>query len=282
MIIMVTVVVFKRLLLWLSLCLSPLSLPSNNNYYVPGTVLSAGVDRSKSCRTTVPVPRGAPSLNPYRTDEITEARRSEALGLEPGTLRLAGPCPIYCALLLLCTLPAPCLLPPPPQETLAAPLTSPGSGVVWQAGSTVAHPGEAGPEPFPLTGFWGGWWAMDSFPCPLTLSLLPHSRLNAFVLLLCEAPFCCQFIEFANIVAAKADRLRPWQKAVFYCGMAAFPVVISLTLTTLLGNAIAFATGVLYGLSALGKKGDAIAYARIQQQKQQDEEKVAGSMEGQL
>lgn len=36
--------------------------------------------------------------------------------------------------------------------------------------------------------------------------------------------------------------------------MAVIPIVISLTLTTLLGNAIAFATGVLYGLSALGKK----------------------------
>lgn len=36
--------------------------------------------------------------------------------------------------------------------------------------------------------------------------------------------------------------------------MAVFPIVMSLTLTTLLGNAIAFATGVLYGLSALGKK----------------------------
>lgn len=36
--------------------------------------------------------------------------------------------------------------------------------------------------------------------------------------------------------------------------MAIVPIVISLTLTTLLGNAIAFATGVLYGLSALGKK----------------------------
>lgn len=36
--------------------------------------------------------------------------------------------------------------------------------------------------------------------------------------------------------------------------MAAFPVMLSLTLTTLFGNAIAFATGVLYGLSALGKK----------------------------
>nr|KAF6433002.1 calcium channel flower domain containing 1 [Molossus molossus] len=41
---------------------------------------------------------------------------------------------------------------------------------------------------------------------------------NAFVLLLCEAPFCCPFIEFANTVAAKVDRLRSWQKAVFYCG----------------------------------------------------------------
>ena len=42
--------------------------------------------------------------------------------------------------------------------------------------------------------------------------------MNASVLLLCEAPFCCQLVEFANAVAAKADRLRAWQKAVFYCG----------------------------------------------------------------
>ncbi|XP_059514452.1 calcium channel flower homolog isoform X2 [Myotis daubentonii] len=65
--------------------------------------------------------------------------------------------------------------------------------------------------------------------------------------------------------------------------MAVVPIVISLTLTTLLGNAVAFATGVLYGLSALGKKGDAISYARIQQQKQQaDEEKLAETLEGEL
>ncbi|KAF6123383.1 calcium channel flower domain containing 1 [Phyllostomus discolor] len=65
--------------------------------------------------------------------------------------------------------------------------------------------------------------------------------------------------------------------------MAVVPIIISLTLTTLLGNAIAFATGVLYGLSALGKKGDAISYARIQQQKQQaDEEKLAETLEGEL
>uniref|UniRef100_F7FXI6 Calcium channel flower domain containing 1 n=1 Tax=Callithrix jacchus TaxID=9483 RepID=F7FXI6_CALJA len=107
--------------------------------------------------------------------------------------------------------------------------------------------------------------------------------MNAFILLLCEAPFCCQFVEFANTVAEKVDQLRSWQKAVFYCGMAVVPIVISLSLTTLLGNAIAFATGVLYGLSALGKKGDAISYARIQQQRQQvDEEKLAETLEGEL
>nr|XP_020743999.1 calcium channel flower homolog isoform X2 [Odocoileus virginianus texanus]XP_020744000.1 calcium channel flower homolog isoform X2 [Odocoileus virginianus texanus] len=104
---------------------------------------------------------------------------------------------------------------------------------------------------------------------PLNIAAGVWMIMNASVLLLCEAPFCCQFMEFANAVAAKADRLRSWQKAVFYCGMAVVPIVISLTLTTLLGNAIAFATGVLYGLSALGKRGDAISYARIQQQRQQ-------------
>ncbi|XP_048369259.1 calcium channel flower homolog [Sphaerodactylus townsendi] len=118
---------------------------------------------------------------------------------------------------------------------------------------------------------------------PLNIAAGVWMMLNAFVLLLCEAPFCCQFVEFANAVSARADKLRPWQKAAFYCGMAVFPVILSLTLTTLLGNAIAFATGVLYGLSALGKKGDAISYARMQQlRKPTNDEALTGTIEGQL
>ncbi|XP_038601934.1 calcium channel flower homolog [Tachyglossus aculeatus] len=173
-------------------------------------------------------------------------------------------------------------------------------GAMSSFGEASPAPGPSAPAP-PEDGM--SWWyqalcrlaaVMGAIACavsglfscvtvhPLNIAAGVWMMLNAFVLVLCEAPFCCQFIEFANLAAAKADRLRPWQKAVFYCGMAAVPIVISLTLTTLLGNAIAFATGVLYGLSALGKKGDAIAYARIQQQKQQDEEKLAGTMEGQL
>lgn len=62
----------------------------------------------------------------------------------------------------------------------------------------------------------GGAWVVLRHLSAALSSPLPST--NAFILLLCEAPFCCQFIEFANTVAAKVDRLRSWQKAVFYCG----------------------------------------------------------------
>ncbi|XP_029108503.1 calcium channel flower homolog isoform X1 [Scleropages formosus] len=112
---------------------------------------------------------------------------------------------------------------------------------------------------------------------PLNIAAGVWMILNACVLFLCEVPFCCQFVEFANAVAARADRLKPWQKAFFYCGMAVFPIVLKLSFTTLFGNAIAFATGVLYGLASLGKKGDGVSYARLQHQKQGDEEKLTGT-----
>ncbi|XP_036983631.2 calcium channel flower homolog isoform X2 [Artibeus jamaicensis] len=59
---------------------------------------------------------------------------------------------------------------------------------------------------------------------PLNIAAGVWMITNAFVLLLCEAPFCCSFVEFANTVAAKVDRLRSWQKAVFYCGCTSLRV----------------------------------------------------------
>uniref|UniRef100_UPI00398F1C87 calcium channel flower homolog isoform X2 n=1 Tax=Pristiophorus japonicus TaxID=55135 RepID=UPI00398F1C87 len=108
---------------------------------------------------------------------------------------------------------------------------------------------------------------------PLNIAAGVWMVLNAFILFLCEAPFCCQFIEFANTVSARADKLRYWQKAFLYCGLAIFPVFLRFSFTTLFGNAIAFASGVLYGLASLGKKGDAISYARLQDRKMTDEDK---------
>ncbi|XP_067826109.1 calcium channel flower homolog isoform X2 [Heptranchias perlo] len=105
---------------------------------------------------------------------------------------------------------------------------------------------------------------------PLNIAAGVWMVLNAFVLFLCEAPFCCQFIEFANAVSARADKLRYWQKAIFYCGMAIFPVFLRFSITTLFGNGIAFASGVLYGLASLGKK--------LQDRNMADEEKLTGTI----
>ncbi|XP_051962077.1 calcium channel flower homolog [Xyrauchen texanus] len=115
---------------------------------------------------------------------------------------------------------------------------------------------------------------------PLNIAAGVWMVLTACVLFLCEVPFCCQFVEFANVIAARADRLKPWQKALFYCGMALFPIFLSFSITTLFGNAITFATGVLYGLASLGKKGDAVSYARLQHHKRSDEEKLTGTTDG--
>uniref|UniRef100_A0A4W3GE70 Calcium channel flower domain containing 1 n=1 Tax=Callorhinchus milii TaxID=7868 RepID=A0A4W3GE70_CALMI len=111
---------------------------------------------------------------------------------------------------------------------------------------------------------------------PLNIAAGVWMMLNAFILFLCEVPFCCQFIEFANAVSSRADKLRYWQKAAFYCGMAIVPIFLSFSITTLFGNGIAFASGVLYGLASLGKKGDAVSYAKLQEKRVADEEKLTG------
>ncbi|KAL7844844.1 hypothetical protein SRHO_G00233830 [Serrasalmus rhombeus] len=58
---------------------------------------------------------------------------------------------------------------------------------------------------------------------PLNIAAGVWMVLTACVLFICEVPFCCQFVEFANAVADRADRMRPWQKALLYCGMALIP-----------------------------------------------------------
>ncbi|XP_044296106.1 calcium channel flower homolog [Varanus komodoensis] len=160
----------------------------------------------------------------------------------------------------------------------AAPASTDDDGMTWWYKWLCRLAGVIGGISCAFSGLW-----MCVTIHPLNIAAGVWMMLNAFVLILCEAPFCCQFVEFANVISARADKLRPWQKAAFYCGMAVFPVILSLTLTTLLGNAIAFATGVLYGLSALGKKGDAITYARMQQlqRKQTSEDGTVGMMEAQ-
>ncbi|RVE66019.1 hypothetical protein OJAV_G00122300 [Oryzias javanicus] len=162
------------------------------------------------------------------------------------------------------------------EETAAANKTTPeDDGMTWWYRWLCKTAGVLGGVSCAISGVWNCVTVN-----PLNIAAGVWMVLSAFVLFLCEVPFCCQFIEFANAVAARADKLKPWQKAIFYCGMALFPIFLSFSFTTLFGNAIAFATGVLYGLASLGKKGDAVTYARLQHQKQGDEERMTGTANG--
>ncbi|XP_048778625.2 calcium channel flower homolog [Ostrea edulis] len=77
-----------------------------------------------------------------------------------------------------------------------------------------------------------------------------------FVVVLLEAPCCCQFVEFADKFGTFSDNRPAWQKSVLYCLLGLIPVVACIEAWTVLGAGLVFVTGALYGLKAVGKKGD--------------------------
>ncbi|KAI6180135.1 Calcium channel flower [Aphelenchoides besseyi] len=77
-----------------------------------------------------------------------------------------------------------------------------------------------------------------------------------FLTIALEAPFCCSFIDFIERIAAFSESRAYWQKAALYCGMGALPIMFCFELNTLLGAGTVFASGVVYGFMALGKKAD--------------------------
>lgn len=80
--------------------------------------------------------------------------------------------------------------------------------------------------------------------------------ISAFVLLVFEAPFCCQFIEITKPIALFAERRSFLQKAFIYGAIAIPPVFMCFGPSTIVGSGLIFAIGVVYGLMSLGRKAD--------------------------
>jgi len=78
--------------------------------------------------------------------------------------------------------------------------------------------------------------------------------LVGFVLLLAEAPCCCMFLDFGEKLANFIETRPLWNKAALYTVMAILPVSFCASVSTFLGCALVFGTGVVYGLMSLGKK----------------------------
>ncbi|KAK0400718.1 hypothetical protein QR680_015416 [Steinernema hermaphroditum] len=77
-----------------------------------------------------------------------------------------------------------------------------------------------------------------------------------FLIIALEAPFCCMFVDFIEKIANFSESRAFWQKAALYCVMGMIPIVTCLELHTFLGAGTIFASGVIYGFMALGKKAD--------------------------
>ncbi|GBP82565.1 Calcium channel flower [Eumeta japonica] len=82
--------------------------------------------------------------------------------------------------------------------------------------------------------------------------------LAGFVVLVCEAPCCCFFIDYVQTFSDKMESRPYWNKAILYAGLALPPFFLCFfSFGTLFGSGLIFCTGVLYGMMALGKKASA-------------------------
>ncbi|CAG5122194.1 unnamed protein product [Candidula unifasciata] len=80
--------------------------------------------------------------------------------------------------------------------------------------------------------------------------------LLGFFEVLLEAPCCCQFLDFIQPISQFSERRSYWQKALAYALPPLIPPLLCFSVTTMCGSALLMASGVIYGLIALGRKAD--------------------------
>jgi len=82
--------------------------------------------------------------------------------------------------------------------------------------------------------------------------------LLGFLIFVLEVTFVCRQVTFAQPIINRMDKVRYWHRGALYCGlsMVSFMLLASQPLSAMGALITPFATGVLYGLMALGRKAD--------------------------
>ncbi|KAI4483295.1 hypothetical protein M0804_008350 [Polistes exclamans] len=76
-----------------------------------------------------------------------------------------------------------------------------------------------------------------------------------FIVLMIEAPCCCLFIDFVQNLSDMVENKPYWNKAAAYCIIALPPIFLCPGINSILGSGFIFATGIIYGLMSIGRKG---------------------------
>lgn len=83
--------------------------------------------------------------------------------------------------------------------------------------------------------------------------------LLGFLIFVMEATFVCRPVSFAQPIISRLDKVRFWHRGAIYCGLSMLSYMMLASdapFGSLLSIIVPFATGVLYGLMALGRKAD--------------------------
>ncbi|XP_018564907.1 calcium channel flower [Anoplophora glabripennis] len=81
--------------------------------------------------------------------------------------------------------------------------------------------------------------------------------LAGFVVICCEAPCCCMFIDHVQRFSDWIDKRPYWNRALGYVVLAVPPIAIDPSFSIIFGSGLIFTTGILYGMMALGRKASA-------------------------
>ncbi|XP_060517193.1 calcium channel flower isoform X2 [Cylas formicarius] len=76
-----------------------------------------------------------------------------------------------------------------------------------------------------------------------------------FILLCIEAPCCCMFIDHVQRLSDFIESKPYYMRAIGYFILAIPPLLIRFSMGIFFGSGLIFATGILYGMMALGRKG---------------------------
>ncbi|XP_049822961.1 calcium channel flower isoform X1 [Aethina tumida] len=78
-----------------------------------------------------------------------------------------------------------------------------------------------------------------------------------FLVLCCEAPCCCMFVEHVQRLSDFVENRPYWNRALAYVVLAVPPILMDIGFSTFFGSGLVFTTGVIYGMMALGRKATA-------------------------
>ncbi|RUS74624.1 hypothetical protein EGW08_017604 [Elysia chlorotica] len=91
---------------------------------------------------------------------------------------------------------------------------------------------------------------------PMCLVAGIYLMLLGFIEIVLEAPCCCQFLDFIQPVSRFSESRSYWEKALVYTLPPVLAPLMCFSTTTMCGAALLMASGVIYGMIALGRKAD--------------------------